>query len=119
MTYLESRPLKKCDKCGKDMVLRFSSKNASYFVGCVGFPDCRETRNVIVSDLVNHLVLARYYLDELTKEVAGNMELHRGDWVAIDSLIEQAKGAKEHIDIEWEQVRDFYEPIYRLDFWEK
>jgi len=32
----------KCPLCGKNMVVRFS-KNRKRFVGCTGFPDCKNT----------------------------------------------------------------------------
>ncbi|XP_054990080.1 DNA topoisomerase 3-alpha isoform X1 [Sorex araneus] len=33
-------PIRKCPQCGKDMVLK-TKKNGGFYVGCVGFPECR------------------------------------------------------------------------------
>lgn len=32
-----------CKKCGKDLRIKFSPKNRSYFVGCSGYPECDAT----------------------------------------------------------------------------
>ena len=32
-----------CKKCGKDLRIKFSPKNKSYFVGCSGYPECDAT----------------------------------------------------------------------------
>jgi DNA topoisomerase-1 len=32
-----------CKKCGKDLRIKFSPRNKSYFVGCSGYPDCDAT----------------------------------------------------------------------------
>ena len=34
--------ISKCPKCGKDLVIRFSKKG-NRFVGCTGYPDCKNT----------------------------------------------------------------------------
>ncbi|UCD14154.1 MAG: DNA topoisomerase I [Thermoplasmatales archaeon] len=38
----EQNTVGKCPKCGKDMIIR-TSKNAKRFVGCTGFPLCKNT----------------------------------------------------------------------------
>jgi DNA topoisomerase-1 len=53
----EQNTVGKCPKCGKDLVFR-RSKNKKRFVGCAGFPDCKNTYSlpqtgaVIVTDAV-------------------------------------------------------------------
>ncbi len=38
----EENTIGKCPKCGKGMIIR-TSKNAKRFVGCTGFPECKNT----------------------------------------------------------------------------
>ncbi len=38
----EQNKVGKCPKCGKDMIIR-TSKNQKRFVGCTGFPNCKNT----------------------------------------------------------------------------
>jgi DNA topoisomerase I len=39
----EDAKLGKCPVSGHDLVIKFSPKNKSYFVGCTGYPDCDKT----------------------------------------------------------------------------
>lgn len=37
---------RKCPKCGKSLVKRFSKKSGKYFIGCTGYPDCNFIESV-------------------------------------------------------------------------
>jgi len=39
--YQDSRVVGECPECGKNLVIKYSPKNKSTFVGCSGYPDCR------------------------------------------------------------------------------
>lgn len=39
----QHRPVLKCPKCGNDMVLKDKRDNSAKFIGCTGWPDCKNT----------------------------------------------------------------------------
>ena len=39
--YQDSRVVGECPECSKNLVIKYSPKNKSTFVGCSGYPDCR------------------------------------------------------------------------------
>ncbi|MDO8914954.1 MAG: DNA topoisomerase I [Coriobacteriia bacterium] len=39
----EDAKVGKCPLCERDLAIKFSPKNRSYFVGCTGYPDCPQT----------------------------------------------------------------------------
>ncbi|MFB2623245.1 DNA topoisomerase I [Methanothermobacter marburgensis] len=39
--YQDSRVVGECPECGRNLVIKYSSRNKSTFVGCSGYPDCR------------------------------------------------------------------------------
>lgn len=44
--WLEYMPKDKCELCGLPMIVRESKKNKSKFLGCVGYPKCKNTRSI-------------------------------------------------------------------------
>ncbi|XP_069123502.1 DNA topoisomerase 3-alpha-like [Argopecten irradians] len=38
---LATSPIKKCPNCGQDMVLKTKKDGKSFFISCMGYPDCR------------------------------------------------------------------------------
>jgi ssDNA-binding Zn-finger/Zn-ribbon topoisomerase 1 len=37
---------KSCEKCGQKLVVRQNSKNGSWFLGCLGYPECKNTEEI-------------------------------------------------------------------------
>ncbi|XP_060067173.1 DNA topoisomerase 3-alpha-like [Ylistrum balloti] len=38
---LASSPIKKCPNCGQDMMLKTKKDGKGFYIGCMGYPDCR------------------------------------------------------------------------------
>lgn len=70
----------KCDKCGKDMVIRWSKGNP--FMACSGYPECKNTKSII-NESENNSVIKQ--LDEKCPECGSPLLLRpgiRGEFIA-------------------------------------
>lgn len=45
-SWLEYLPTHKCDKCGLPMIPRTRKDKKSKFLGCAGYPTCRQTQSI-------------------------------------------------------------------------
>lgn len=95
--YGEKRKMQGCGLCGKDMILRYSPKNDSFFVGCTGFPGCRNTSRLRIDDVINYLLLTEQYLNELIAEIS---TLHHDGSGTLEEVELSAREAKEHTEKE-------------------
>ncbi|MFQ6087974.1 MAG: DNA topoisomerase I [Candidatus Methanofastidiosia archaeon] len=41
--FLEENAVGVCPECGENLLIRYAKRNKSYFIGCRGYPECRNT----------------------------------------------------------------------------
>ena len=64
-----------CDKCGKPMAVKRS--RFGYFLGCTGYPECKNTRKIVVKEGVA-TALVDQQLDEKCPECGNNLAIKHG-----------------------------------------
>ena len=61
-----------CEKCSKDMITRIARRGGRLFVGCTGYPKCRNTHSLPLPDEVKQL---RDYNEQETTYIAEALKL--------------------------------------------